>query len=111
MSRVTGPLFSLGAFGTFAKLLTFRAGRRTTEVIRPRPPNAPTSPRQLAQRDRIRDALATWRSLTNTQRQDWKRAAATWALPTFALYLREWVLQQSTTDRPPLIPADKITAP
>lgn len=109
MSRVTGPLFSLGAVGTFGRLLTFRAGRRNTEVIRPRPPDVPATDRQLAHRDRVREALTAWRTLEPADRQEWKTTAASWRLPTFALYLREWVLQQCTPERPPLVPADRVT--
>lgn len=107
MSKVTGPLFSLGAIGTFAKLLSFRNGRAGTEVVHPQAPQAPASPAQLAARNVARNALAHWRELPPAERQDWSITAASWRLPPFALFLREYTLQRCEGEILPLIPADR----
>ena len=72
MAKPKNPLLSLGARGTIADSLTFqKRGRRT--IARQKPiPTDPKSPAQLAQRQRYKEAVATWHSLTPQEKEAWR---------------------------------------
>ena len=60
MARLDGPLFSIGAHGTFGPV-TYQKGRKTNRAIRtPKPPNMNTNDQQI-----IRSAFAFVNRLWN----------------------------------------------
>ncbi len=104
MAKVSGPLFSIGASGTIADLLTFNPSQQAT-VVRLRPAHypPPTTPQQII-RQRMKDAATAWATLTPTERAEWALIAANSGKLPFAKYLIEWNAQSSTLANPPNIP-------
>lgn len=104
MPKVTGPLFSLAASGTFRKSLTFMT-RGGANIVRGHVvPRDPQTPAQVAHRDNIADAAATWRLQDAQTRAAWQAAAAMHSMNAFAYWLQQWVYQDSSGPYPPSIP-------
>lgn len=104
MASVRGPLFSIGASGTVARLLTFNPGKQSTTVRKkPNHAQAPTFP-QASTRQKCRNAAAAWHALDPVDREEWSLLAKNGGRLPFAKYLLEWMAQASTPDQPPLIP-------
>lgn len=105
MAKTFGPLHSFSAAGTVGASLTFRRFRGATVAERtPRPPAA-QSAAQAAHRQTISDAATAWRSLTETDRDEWLALAIANGGNPYLLFAREWQIQQSTSDNPPACPA------
>lgn len=104
MAKTQGGLFSLGASGTVAKLLTFNQSHiRQVARRMPRTTTPPTTP-QAYYRKQCTDAAAVWRSLPPLEKVEWKTVAGLSAKNVFAKYLLEWMAQASTPTTPPQIP-------
>jgi len=72
MAKPKNPLLSLGARGTIADSLTFQK-RGLGTIAREKPiPKDPKSPAQLAQRQRYKEAVAAWHSLTPQEKEAWR---------------------------------------
>ena len=72
MAKPDKPLLSLGARGTIADTLTFQK-RGREHIVRQKPiPKDPKSPAQLAQRQRYKEAVASWNSLTLQEQEAWR---------------------------------------
>ena len=72
MAKPKNPLLSLGARGTIADRLTFQK-RGLGTIAREKPiPKDPKSPAQLAQRQRYKEAVASWHSLTPEEKEAWR---------------------------------------
>lgn len=106
MPKLTGPLCSLGAFGSLGPITIRQTAHGHVATKRPRPSGAPSDV-QLQLRAQWHDAATAWSELSNEDRADWQASAASWALPPFALFAREWSLQQSTIIKPPFIPSTR----
>lgn len=104
MAKIRGPLFSLGASGTVAALLTYnQSSQAPTARKKPRASTSAT-PMQLTMRAGFADAAAAWRALDPLTRADWIALAAPSRRPAFAKYYLEWMAQASTAASPPQIP-------
>ena len=105
MAKVTGPLFSFGASGTVGKKLTYRATKRGA-VVQTRPiPSKPANSNQIRERSRFSEAMATWKTLDAPTRAKWVTVGLRSAIPAYKAYTRQYIIQQSTPDKLPLIPA------
>jgi hypothetical protein len=106
MAKARGPLFSIGASGTVADLLTFNPGKDSTNVRRtPKKYPPPTTPQQVM-RAKMQDAATSWRALSPTDKAEWSTLANNHGRLPFAKYLIEWMAQASTIDTPPFIPME-----
>lgn len=104
MAKIKGALFSLGASGTVAKVLTFnQSTTRPTARRAPRSSQPATVP-QLHFRQQCADAAASWRALPELEKIEWKAVADLTAKNVFAKYLVEWMAQKSSLATPPAIP-------
>lgn len=104
MAKTQGPLFSLGASGTVAKLLTFNQSNDTPVARKkPRASTSATTDQQAARAD-FANAAQAWRALPQAERDTWKSIAAQTGRPAFAKYFLEWKAQASTPAQPPYLP-------
>ncbi len=72
MAKPKSPLLSFGARGTIADSLTFQK-RGRSGIVRVKPiPTDPKSPAQLAVRQRYKEAVASWNSLTLQEKEAWR---------------------------------------
>ena len=72
MAKPDKPLLSLGARGTIGDALTYQKRGQLT-IARQKPiPKDPKSEAQLAQRQRYKDAVASWHSLTLVEKEAWR---------------------------------------
>lgn len=104
MARTRGPLFSLAASGTIAKLLQFRSIGGVTVTSLPTIPRKPPTTMQQAARTSCTNASYAWADTTSTQRSKWLSLAAARGQPVFALYLQEFMAQKCAAGHQPLIP-------
>lgn len=105
MPKVTGPLFSVTASGTYKKLLVFRTGQGRTTVSPPSSTNKPRSDAQIAHSENIATMAACWSDMPEEQRAPWRARAATEATNGRALFWREWITQGADAANPPVIPS------
>lgn len=94
MAKVTAPLMSFSACGTVGGIVQYRmvAGRAIVSA-----PTIPTDKRTWGQdntRQRAADAARTWNELATPAKGRWATIAVSAGLPTFALYLREFINQR-----------------
>lgn len=105
MARISGPLMSFAAAGSVGSTATYRtlAGRAVAQ--RWASPRAAPTDAQNDIRNRGKWAAANWPQLDQKARTRWLAAAAAASIPTFAFYLREFILQNCGQFDQPLIPA------
>jgi hypothetical protein len=104
MAKVKNPLFSFGASGTVAKVLTINQSDGSPIARRKPSGYAAASVPQQYMRDSFRDAAASWRGLSPVDKADWRALAAPRSTTAFAKYCLEWIAQGSTLASPPIIP-------
>ena len=107
MAKLTGPLFSMGAHGSIGAKLTIRRNRGSHTAVSTPTPTGPASQRQLEQRQVWRNARAQWHALPAPARAAWTNTAVSWGLPAFALWAREYALQQCEPPTLPQLPAGR----
>jgi hypothetical protein len=71
MSKLTGPLMSLGASKSMKKTLTFQGRPSGTAAYRYKIPYDTKRPTQLNIRSYMRNAVSYWRGLSAYQRSLW----------------------------------------
>jgi len=75
MAKLFGPLFGVGATGTFAKAITFATWKGRQYAKMRFIPNNPKSVRQVARRTTMADGVSKWRwrtdLITSTQKTMW----------------------------------------
>ncbi|MBA7580117.1 hypothetical protein ES708_22008 [subsurface metagenome] len=102
MAKPKNPLLSLGARGTIADSLTFQKRGRAT-IARQKPiPKDPKSEAQLAQRQRYKEAVASWHSLTPEEKETWRGVCP--GLTSYQCFMRSklWYV-------PPVPPPEEYT--
>lgn len=104
MAKVKNPLFSIGASGTVAGLLTINQSATAPTVRRKPSGYAPPTVPQAFCRARCAAAAAHWRSLPQIEKDEWAAVAALTSKNVFAKYLLEWSAQASDPLNPPHIP-------
>lgn len=104
MAKVHGALFSLGASGSVAGVLTINQSS-TTQIAR-RMPTASSAPSQaqLVMRTEMSLAAAAWRALPYNEKSQWAALIAGQAHTAFSRYFAEWTTQRSTPAHPPFLP-------
>lgn len=70
MAKVTGPLHSASATGTFARLITFQHRTATPSAHLARLDAPPVTEAQTAHRARVAAIAATWRGKTLEQKRE-----------------------------------------
>ena len=104
MPKLSGPMFSLGASGTFGGLITYyQRGTDARCRVRVDPPD-PNTALQAAHRTKISQMAATWDSLPLPTQQAWGAYALPLGLIGYTAFWRQWFLQGSTPQNPPSIP-------
>jgi len=74
MAKITNPLFSETATGTFGGAITFRCGHYVTKAQKEKPQKF--TEEQNAQREKFQEAVAAWHShLENPGREAWQNFA------------------------------------
>lgn len=104
MPKLTGPLFSASATGTFAGLIEYRkvGGKAVAAKIRTR-----TKPRSAGQQERsarFSEAAAAWSELTAMQKNQWRDAAASQPMNGYQLFISEFLKQDVVSPALPTIP-------
>lgn len=104
MAKVRGALFSIGASGSVAGVLTINQSS-TTQIARrmPTASSAP-SPAQAVIRTEMSRAAEAWRALPFNQKTKWTALIAGQAHTAFSRYYKEWSSQRSTPTQPPYLP-------
>jgi len=109
MTKLRGPLMSISATGSIGRTITYRATRWGARAQHHSVPRAAPSTAQLAERQRRRDAGATWRALDAPTRAKWGALAAANLRNPWIVFAGEYVLQQCSPPDTPLIPATPIS--
>ena len=104
MAKLTGPLFSLKAQGTYQNVLTFRArGDDTHTMSRARSRKERTT-LQAANAQKVSDMSAAWNALSSGEKDTWNACGATFNLSGRQLFWREWYAQGASTGDNPVSP-------
>ena len=107
MPKVTGPLFSLSATGTFMGALEFRkcpAGGGIVARIRKRTKLRSAS--QVQHNQKWSAATAAWTGLMDVEKTTWSDKAQTNGYKSgFRLWISEWYTQRIQSPDRPLLPA------
>lgn len=105
MPKVRGPLFSLAASGTLLKTITFMDSPKVQMVRFNVKQTAPRSPLQQIHGKRVADCRASWRTLSQVEKDKWQ-AHMIWSKMTGpALFMREWFAQNIFPPALPVHPA------
>lgn len=104
MAKVTGPLCSLDASGTFGRILSFQH-RDTKPVVCALPTSIPKpSQAQEAQRSLVSVLYASWRGMSTELQESWKTRGRELGYPGTRLFFREWFLQGVEQGGLPVLP-------
>jgi len=109
MPKVTGPLFSLSASGTFMGALEFRkclAGGGIVTRIRTRKRTKLRSASQVQHNQKWSAAAAAWTGMLDIEKTTWSDKAQTTGYKSgFGLWISEWYTQRIQSPDRPLLPA------
>jgi len=104
MPKVKGPLFSLGASGTFARALVYE-DCGDIQRVRRLPQYAPDqTPLQQAQATKVAQLSTAWKAADETTKNLWRDRAPDFALNGYALWWREWFAQSVVPPDTPNLP-------
>ena len=105
MPRVTGPLFSASASGTFSDLMEFRMIGNKSVVTRPKTGHRPVGPVQASHAERFKRASGEWKKLSADTKTLWKNKAVVRKLTGYQLYIREYLVQGIVPPSQPILPS------
>ena len=105
MARVTAPLFSLAAHGTYRGELVFRQRGQISTVSKPPTITASRSAGQLTTQSNVADMQAEWALTDAPTKSAWAVYAATIGLNKYTAYWQQWFIQGSSPGNPPSVPA------
>lgn len=88
MVRTRGPLLSVNATGTLAKMLIHSSCRGTSYTKRHVIPHDPKTAKQMAGRAYMRWLTRNWAQVTTPQRNTWAALAESLNLPQYQAYLK-----------------------
>lgn len=111
MPKVTGPLFSINASGSVAKLLTFRNTAHGFIVQRCPQDFKSDSSWQLIERQSMRDAAAAWQALDPAIKTIWQSNTLPTIRSGWMSFFLEWKAQQVEAGNLPLIPSHYLGVP
>ena len=107
MAKLKGPLMSISATGTVGGIITYTAGKKSnTAKAKKKRKDRPTKA-QIDTRRAWQYGWAFWNSMTPAERLDWTTYAALRGLGGHAMFLRHWMLQNSTPTNPPEFPGSR----
>lgn len=104
MPKVIGPLFSIGASGTFRNELEFRSNGTDTKVYAARKPPATRSTAQQVQAERFRLAVEAWKLADQTTRDDWNAAAVVLPVSGYQYFIQQYQAQAVVPPDLPVVP-------
>ena len=104
MAKVKNPLFSLGASGTVAGLLTVNQSLTAPTARRKPSGYRPPTPAQSFMRDEMRACSQAWATLSSQVQAEWAALVNGRAQTPFGKYWLEWRAQGATLATPPYIP-------
>ena len=107
MPKVTGPLFSLSATGTFMGAMEFRKCLAGGGIVaRIRTLRKPRSASQVQHSQQWSAASAAWSSMLAVEKTTWQDKAKNNGYKTgFMLWISEWFTQRIQSPDRPLLPA------
>ena len=104
MAKIKNPLQSLAASGSIKGGITFRQTSRGSVVTATPKPYQQTSPAQLTNQQRMRDARTTFMALSSTDAADWQLLANKYRRSSWVCFFAEYQYQNIETPNAPLIP-------
>jgi hypothetical protein len=104
MTKVIGPLFSLSASGTYRNSIQFNARNGMTFVRAPRIPIKNRSLGQVSHASSVSDMAKSWSLLSSSVKAQWGLCGVPDGLSGYQVYWREWFIQFSDTNNPPVKP-------
>ena len=106
MAKVTGPLMSLSAAGSFGDTITFGKWKGIQYARIKSTPTNPNSVNQQAQRTLFQNAVAGWQALTEQVKGNWTARAAELGLKMsgFNLYTKSYIDQDVEPPDNPTMP-------
>lgn len=104
MAKVRGALFSIGASGSVAGVLTIN--QSSIQQVARKMPTARSAATQAQEvmRAEMSLAAAAWRALPYNEKTQWAALIAGQAHTAFSRYYKEWSTQRSTPTQPPYLP-------
>jgi hypothetical protein len=104
MAKLTGPLFSLKAQGTYRGLITFRALGDVTHTVSPASSRKERSTLQIANAQKVSDMASAWSALSSGDKDTWNACGATYGMTGRQLFWQQWYAQGSSTGDNPVSP-------
>jgi len=104
MPKIIGPLFSMGASGTVASVLTYRRGANGATAQRKPIPTGPPTAAQREERATVAQAAFAWRHLDATIKTQWRTLGTKRNANPWLIFCNEWKAQRTTPPDLPLIP-------
>jgi len=106
MAKVAGPLFSMEASGSISKGITYSRWRGINYVRQWFKPQNPRSELQVAQRQRMIDAVKDYHALSTENKAAWDSAAPA-PLSGFNYYVKKYIqynIANGTNPTAPFLP-------
>jgi hypothetical protein len=104
MPKVKGPLFSLHASGTLARLITFENRADMQRVRRVASYSSPRTALQSIVTTKVAAMAESWSTWDDTNRTLWNARAIDFTMTGYALYWREWFAQHIDAPAHPTLP-------
>lgn len=104
MTRVTGPLFSLTASGTYKREIVFRTRGSGTFVSKLPTITQPRSTAQQNHAAQVADMSAAWSALAPAVKVQWSSCGVALNLSGYQTFFQEWFLQGSSPGNNPTLP-------
>lgn len=105
MPKVTGPLFSIAASGSVARLLTFKMTAHGPVCTKTPQDLNSRSTGQAKERDRMQAAALAWQGLDDDTRTIWQSNTVPTIKSAWMCFFHEYVAQQVRPPNLPRIPA------
>jgi uncharacterized protein involved in type VI secretion and phage assembly len=104
MPKVSGPMLSLRASGTFKNLLVFEDGGSTQRVRAVPASTKPRTPIQRTHMTKIQNLAASWSQQSDSTRAAWSTRALDFGTTGYRLWWREWLTQAIAPPSTPTLP-------
>lgn len=106
MAKVTAPMLSLDAKGSFGDTMTYGSWKGIKYARFKATPANPNTAGQQAQRTTFSNAVAGWKAQDGTTQTTWNERAATLGLKMsgFNLWTREFISQGCAEGESPTLP-------
>ena len=91
MAKVTGPLMSLAASGSIAKIINYTSTSGGKTVRGWAKPTGTPSSIQVSRRNRYREGAAAWQVLTPAEKDSYTATADALKITGYNLFIRNWL--------------------